>query len=95
MLLPGNDVVEAFPGSGDIVSGLRATVRWTMLARIDTFLRNASPNAYCDACLATALGLDRRVVARETALLAKEDRFTRSRDVCTLCGVPEPVIAAR
>ena len=65
-----------------------------MPARISTFLRNASPNAYCDQCLSTALGVDRKVVARETALLVKEEGFSRSRDVCTLCGTTESVITA-
>ena len=65
-----------------------------MPARIASFLRNARPNAYCDHCLATALGLDVRVVAKETAMLARERGFVRSRDVCTLCGSVEPSISA-
>jgi hypothetical protein len=64
-------------------------------ARIASFLRNARPNAYCDYCLSTALGIDRRVVARETRMLALEGGFVRRRrDVCTLCGNVESVITA-
>jgi hypothetical protein len=63
-----------------------------MPARIASFLRNARPNAYCDHCLSTALGLDAKLVARETAMLAREPGFVRSREVCTLCGSVEPSI---
>jgi hypothetical protein len=63
-------------------------------ARIASFIRNARPNAYCDQCLSTALGIDLRTVARETAMLGHERGFKRSHDVCTYCGTIEPVITA-
>jgi len=63
-------------------------------ARIASFLRNSAPNAYCDICLATALGLAVTLVARETSILGRESGFTRSRDVCMLCGAVEQVFAS-
>ena len=63
-------------------------------ARIASFLQNAAPNAYCDICLATALGLAVTLVARETSILGRESGFTRSRDVCMLCAAVEQVIAS-
>jgi hypothetical protein len=65
-----------------------------MPARIVSFARDAAPNAYCDICVATALGLPVTLVARETAILSRERGFTRTRDICTLCGAVEQVIAS-
>jgi hypothetical protein len=65
-----------------------------MPAGIASFIRNAAPNAYCDLCLATALGLPVTLVARETQILGRERGFTRTRDVCTSCGGVEQVIAS-
>jgi hypothetical protein len=65
-----------------------------MPARIASFIRNARPNAYCDHCLSTALGIELRTVTRETAMLGREKGFKQSRDVCTYCGTVEPVIMA-
>ena len=57
-----------------------------MPARIAGFLRNTAPNAYCDTCLSTALGIDQKVVARETKLLVEGGEYARKRRVCSYCG---------
>ena len=65
-----------------------------MPARIAGFLRNTAPNAYCDTCLSTALGIERKAVARETAILAESAQFKQSRRVCSYCGDVQIVIRA-
>ena len=65
-----------------------------MPSRIAVFLGNTRPNAYCDTCLATALGIDVKTVARETAILAEGRDFKRSRTVCFYCGSVQTVITA-
>lgn len=66
----------------------------TMPARIASFLRNTTPNAYCDTCLSTALAIDRTVVARETNLLVESGEFVRKRRVCSYCGSVQLVTLA-
>ena len=63
-------------------------------SRIATFLRNTRPNAYCEHCLSTALGIERRTVGREMALLGHQRDFEQARGVCSLCGSVQPLIAA-
>ena len=65
-----------------------------MPARIASFLRNTRPNAYCDACLATSLGIDARVVAREAKLLIESGKYEQARRVCSYCGGVQMVIRA-
>jgi hypothetical protein len=66
-----------------------------MPARIAGFLRNTAPNAYCDTCLSTSLGIERTTVARETALLATRKEFERARRTCSYCGSVQTVITVR
>jgi hypothetical protein len=65
-----------------------------MPARIAGFLRNTAPNAYCDHCLATSLGIDVKTVSRETAILAESGQCERSRRTCFYCGSVQTVISA-
>ena len=57
-----------------------------MLSRIAGFLRNTVPNAYCDCCLGTSLGIDLKTVSRETAILVESGDFERLRGPCSYCG---------
>ena len=57
-----------------------------MPSRIAGFLRNTVPNAYCDYCLATSLGIDLKSVSRETAILVESGDFERLRSPCSYCG---------
>ena len=72
---------------------VRGTVR-AMPSRIAGFLRNTAPNAYCDYCLATSLGIDLKTVSGETAILVERRDFERPRGVCSYCGSVRDVTTA-
>jgi hypothetical protein len=66
-----------------------------MPGRIADFLTVAKPNAYCERCIATALGVDLQFVIEATAGRGRAEGFVRRIAKCTLCGGVKRVIAAQ
>jgi len=66
-----------------------------MQGRISGFLRAASPNGYCNDCLAMSLGLDREAVRKETARVIETDGVRAVQGACILCGGTKIVVTAR
>ena len=66
-----------------------------VMQRISGFLRAASPNRYCNDCLAMSLGLDKEAVRRETVHLIETNGVEAAQGACTLCGGTKAVVTAR
>ena len=66
-----------------------------VMQRISGFLRAASPNRYCNDCLAMSLGLDKEAVRRETVHLIETNGVQAAQGACTLCGGTKAVVTAR
>jgi hypothetical protein len=55
-------------------------------ARLQAFMRKASPFAYCDACLALRVNAGLGDVREALDTLAADGRTTRTRRACYGCG---------
>ena len=65
----------------------------TIAHRIDNFLTQQAPAAFCDNCLAEKLSLSRRQeVHRATSPLGMTPSFRRAVGVCSVCGETRKVI---
>jgi len=65
----------------------------TVLEDVRDFIIGHSPQAICDDCIASNLGLSVRQHANhKTRELAKLRGFDRRKDVCSLCGATKEVI---
>ena len=61
--------------------------------RVNKFITDHMPDAFCDDCIAEELGLSRRQQAhRVTSALATTADFRREVDSCSLCGKEKKVI---
>ena len=65
----------------------------TVLEQVRDLIVRKSPNAVCDDCIASELGLSVRQHANhKTRELALERHFLRQEDVCYKCGSVKKVI---
>ena len=65
----------------------------TVLKDVEHLIRQHSPNALCDDCIATKLKITPRQHANhKTRELAKSPIFDRRKDVCSSCGATKLVI---
>lgn len=63
--------------------------------RVASFLRTNKPAAYCDGCIANALGLARHQQAQQATVgLGLSFGFTRQDGKCCVCGQDRLVISA-
>jgi len=61
--------------------------------RVNKFITDHMPDAFCDDCIAEQLDLSRRQEANlVTITLATTDNFRRERDNCSLCREVKKVI---
>jgi hypothetical protein len=61
--------------------------------RVNEFLREHSPLAFCDDCIAERLSLSRRQQAhRVTSALGTTTNFRREEGTCSACGEVRKVI---
>ncbi len=64
----------------------------TVLEAVQGFIVRRSPQATCDDCIASRLSLSVRQHANhKTRELAKMPRFSRRKDICSLCGSTKEV----
>lgn len=65
----------------------------TIAQRVNDYITNARPQAFCDDCIAEALALSQRQQsARVTGALETTGDFNRVEDECAKCGEVKKVI---
>ena len=65
----------------------------TIAERVNSFITEHRPNAFCDDCIAEQLSLSSRQEAQHiTSALATTDSFQRVRGICSICGSEKKVI---
>lgn len=65
----------------------------TIAQRVNDYITNARPRAYCDDCISAALNLSQRQQsARVTGALETTSDFVREDDECAGCGTNKKVI---
>jgi hypothetical protein len=65
----------------------------TIAQRVNSYITNARPQAFCDDCITQALQLSRRQQsARVTGALETTSDFDRIEDACARCGSVKKVI---
>ena len=60
--------------------------------RVNNFITDHTPDAFCDDCIAEQLDLSRQQTQRVTIALATTDSFLREIDSCSLCGKEKKAI---
>jgi hypothetical protein len=67
----------------------------TAKERVAAFLLEHATRAYCDACLARALGIDPSTAYRAASRIGSVNGFVRQYALCSECGMSRLTIRAQ